>query len=652
MLSEESKRIIASKSSLEFAAAVSELIEEVCNSESPHAFLKELFETIVDADLPSSEKSRRGAVIVKGLPHSIKTDGPSLKVLSDLPNIIKTGVISVLPPESLSSFYGTKEVRSPSQTQEETRKGARPSVSEEKVGNTQHSTVIIISSFENQETNISLLQNNRFGVFRATTIEELGFHLTNDDICGFVIEGSAWMRKSPEAQDYLLKTIAEYSSLSCIYVDRTHFHQPDKIAEIVSRARFHDPKHNQLLVRDSSILSQNDLPCFRASSNLIGSGTRPQILLADLSEPEIVALVSSATAFFNEELRWGSTRLQTLFIETIGGGQSEAKLFLVTFNGKGLPVVAKIGERTQILSEMERFSVFIRPWDHQLKPVVYFHRKHAVILFSVVEDGVNHFRPAPTLDSKINNAWLDEGWTSSEGLENECRDILRIITIACKKLELLNRQPCESSDFESYAFLRGSCLQKMNDTGIQWNLPLEGNNTIAESINNAHRILAPFREQATVHGDVHLRNILARGSLVASLIDYALSGPGHPAYDLIRFECALYFKFLRPLDTEDSFIQLQKAISVHVATIRELEADFKVWFSSQVNHTLLSGAVICRDQCLGVLKSYGLSKKDYIAAKFIMCCYSLSIPELQWSLIRGAIRALAPEVNASKGATA
>ena len=43
-----------------------------------------------------------------------------------------------------------------------------------------------------------------------------------------------------------------------------------------------------------------------------------------------------------------------------------------------------------------------------------------------------------------------------------------------------------------------------------------------------------------MHGDVHLRNILIRGESEVHLVDYAASGPGHPAVDLVRFELALY----------------------------------------------------------------------------------------------------------------
>jgi hypothetical protein len=178
---------------------------------------------------------------------------------------------------------------------------------------------------------------------------------------------------------------------------------------------------------------------------------------------------------------------------------------------------------------------------------------------------------------------------------------------------------------------------------MEWNLPFEGSKSLEGCIDAAHEILEPSYLKATVHGDIHLRNILARDLYDAFLIDYACSGPGHPAYDLARLECCMYFQFLRPVDTEESFVGLQRAISIRWASYEELERDFGRWYSSALNRTLLKGALLCRDKCLEVLKAYGLGKRDYLAAKFILACLSVSIPNLQFGSIRSTIRALAPE---------
>ena len=64
------------------------------------------------------------------------------------------------------------------------------------------------------------------------------------------------------------------------------------------------------------------------------------------------------------------------------------------------------------------------------------------------------------------------------------------------------------------------------------------------------RHTAALNRQATVHGDVHLRNILVRDDREPHFIDYAYSGPGHPCFDLVRLACAVLFRCFRPTADE------------------------------------------------------------------------------------------------------
>ena len=170
--------------------------------------------------------------------------------------------------------------------------------------------------------------------------------------------------------------------------------------------------------------------------------------------------------------------------------------------------------------------------------------------------------------------------------------------------------------------------------------PLYSHNILEESIIRAHeRNKASC--QAIVHGDIHLMNILAPNSGEAYLIDYALSGPGHPAYDLVRLECSLYFRFLRCMDTESSFACFQRAITLDNADEASLRASFPSWWSSRLNESLLRGALLARDTAKSVLNAHDLGHADYVAVKFIISCWSISIPMLQMGLVRATMSALA-----------
>jgi hypothetical protein len=640
--------ILTSKDSIEFAVAIPSVVRDVCRSTAAIQRLIEILGAIGASDLSDSEKSRRAALILMDLPPAIRSDESCARALASLPNAIKMGISAVIPPEGLSLLYGRGDGKG--QTVGQHLSSPKPGLSspEERLedgSSALGSMTVVLAARESQEANISLFRNNGFAVFRATTREELDTYLRSPDIAGFVIEGSFWSGKSREEQTAVLDQVARYSSLSCIFIDRSSFHDPDVIAEVITRALFRQPHFGQLLLYDGSILSQRDLIHFRSSSDLISPDTRPRILFSDLSKPETTALLAAASAFYKDNSQPSPARLETLVVKALTGGRSEAKLLLLTFNETGIPVVAKIGKHEQIQSEMERFTKYVRAWDQDLRPIFHYHGEFAVILFSVVEDGTGQFRPAPTLESMLNEAWLDEAYRGSSSLEAQCDNILTIVTRACRKIAALNKQRCEDHSLPSFAFLQGSSLEKMKERGIQWNLSLDRGITTAQSIEAAYDIVEPYRNVATVHGDVHLLNVLARAGIDASLIDYAYSGPGHPAYDLVRLECALYFRFLKPLDSEGSFVRLQAAITLSKAGLAELERDFKSWLSSPVNRALVKSALMCRDVCIDVLNSYGLGHRDYVAVKFIVACWSLSVPNLQWALARGCVEALAPALQ-------
>ena len=67
---------------------------------------------------------------------------------------------------------------------------------------------------------------------------------------------------------------------------------------------------------------------------------------------------------------------------------------------------------------------------------------------------------------------------------------------------------------------------------------------------DAARLVAEAATIATVHGDMNLRNVLVRDGREPFLIDYAYSGPGHPCFDLVRFESALMFQMFRMTDED------------------------------------------------------------------------------------------------------
>jgi thiamine kinase-like enzyme len=207
----------------------------------------------------------------------------------------------------------------------------------------------------------------------------------------------------------------------------------------------------------------------------------------------------------------------------------------------------------------------------------------------------------------------------------------------------LNRRPY-SGPHESQAYLRGSGLRQLLENGVRWHIPELEAERFPRCLHAAHQLTETLKQTATVHSDLHLHNVLVPHDGTPHLIDYAYSGPGHPAYDLVRLEASLLFKYLRPLGSEEEFARLQHELSVRLLGRAELSTLFPDWWSSQVNAALLAGSLRCRDEAIEVLRGYGYGAEHYLACKFVVCSWSLTIPGLQVSLIRATLSAVGREL--------
>jgi aminoglycoside phosphotransferase (APT) family kinase protein len=149
------------------------------------------------------------------------------------------------------------------------------------------------------------------------------------------------------------------------------------------------------------------------------------------------------------------------------------------------------------------------------------------------------------------------------------------------------------------------------------------------------------RERAAVsHGDVHLRNILIRGDRSAHLIDFAGSGPGHPAVDLARLEVSLFTEFLRPVRPENDYTNLQRRLSIDGASFDDLVKEFELDNGPRINKLCVHGCVAARDSALQVLREHGGGRSDYLAAKYLIAWQTMLLHGRQAILTRSIVRAI------------
>jgi hypothetical protein len=152
--------------------------------------------------------------------------------------------------------------------------------------------------------------------------------------------------------------------------------------------------------------------------------------------------------------------------------------------------------------------------------------------------------------------------------------------------------------------------------------------------------VARLNGRAVVHGDVHLRNVLVRHDREPLFIDFASSGPGHPAFDLARFESALLFSYFRMVSDEVRVSELFHALFTSGAALEELIKAYPELLASQSSQLAVHASIQCRLGALTVLHKYGGDEMDYYAMKILIACQALTLPACQHGIVRASLRAL------------
>ena len=634
---------------LDFLSCLNEITNKLKKREYNFVEFGEALRVISTSDLEINEKCRRISILVNKS-FSLIEKSKFVEIIFDLPTEIKSGITQSVPEEYLPFIFKNKSKKENYIPKE------LPSIKKAVFANSTSETeskenaVILLSTTENQNSNTALLRDKGFSVSRIVSEEDLDTQLNSGDICGFVIDGSFWLEKEPNQQDGLLKKIAEYSTFTCLFVDTSNFHSPAELPDKLSVSHPRTPEFDHLQLRNNSILTSSDLIFFEKSNDLLSKKKSTQILFYDLSEIETTTLIAATNAFYRKECNDQTKVLKSLRIKTVYGGRSYEKTVAVYFDDGTSPCIAKIGKQCEIMNEYNRFKHFIHIRDNRLKPYVHFHAGVGVLINSAICNSANSSELAPTLESQILKASREEIWKTDNDLENQCNNLKIVLSRTIEKLHTLNSYPLPDNcnSFQTYAYLRGSSLKDLEISGVNFNLPNISSDDLVKSIKTANEILDPHKKSTMVHGDINLRNVLVLDNTDSYLIDYYTVSIFHPAHDLVRLECAITFQFLRALGSEEDFIELQKSISIEIKTFEAIRIENSIWFKSDVNKTLIQAIIICRDKCIELLKAKGLGENHYKAAKFIMSCDSIALPEFQMGYIRGAIRTFAPEFNYDK----
>lgn len=608
-------------------------------------FIRELAALLFSAPISNRERSQRITSVVS----VIRLDDEGLALLArelkSAPPEVKSVVSASIPVELRPYLYGSSD-RSQSTSDTLPIPCSIPLREKEVRVEVGSRGVALLLATADQLANRSLLASVGVDALRVATIAEAKQILdTSVDVCVCLVDGSILGILSEDQQLELFHVLARYSSFMWLRVDESGLLlSPVKIQEILKAAwcRREDIGFSQLTCQPSGLLRQPELDCVVVARDLLSANKRGRFSPAELARPDAIALMAAVAEYARSWDKVTSIEEISLRTRFLRGGKTAATLVLLNVNDRRSPLVAKIGSQSVIVDEARRYRTFIADWDDGLAPKVHVHGPSGVILFGLVNDDDDPFNPAPTLEDRLSHLWWSELYPPNPSVDPPTpRNMVACITSVVDKLLSLNGRKCESSAFTPFADPNLDCFQHLEGKGIS----LGFTDDEVQARDRSGDRYSSLGRLAIVHGDVNLRNILVRGDRHGYLIDYANSGPGHPAVDLVRLELALYLGVFKQAGSEEECRQLQRGLSLEWDDWNDIATKYSALLRSQVNRVCIQGCVMARDAALAAVRSHGGTEVDYRAVKYLLAWQSLAVDGLQVGLARGVIGALAKGID-------
>lgn len=510
-----------------------------------------------------------------------------------------------------------------------------------------YSTVLLLSHPDRQEGNRKLLADADMDPIIIESLSALRQNLmVSTEISACVVDRSFLERLSESDQRALFTELAAYSTFIRIRVDDGSLRLSyEDIRQIIKRSRGLGTAipDTALSFEADGTVRPSEIDDFRRARDLLRSHEGTEFIVGELSRAEGRLLVAAARARIQAERLDGMIEVRSLTTRFLPGGRSGARLATIRVNDGGRTFVAKITSKVCALDEIRRFRVFVQEWDPQLQPEPYFHGEEAVILTGLVPSDDDRSIPAAMLQDRIAELWNKQwmGEHDATELNRRAEALGRGLERTARDLAGLNALKPQAAGFPCYVNPPMEHIAALETGGFDWGLDADALLARAKAVERYKWL----KHAGVVHGDVHLRNMLIRGDSEIHLIDYASSGPGHPALDLVRLELSLYLGPVRQFEPESRCIALQQELSIDRVSLTMLAEHFPTFFQCHVNGACARGMIAARDQVLEVVRTHDGDSRDYLATKYLLAWQHLGLIGSHTGLARVVIAALAPEIG-------
>lgn len=503
-------------------------------------------------------------------------------------------------------------------------------------------TVLLLGAEPDHTRNHRLLNDAGFTPLRVSRYDLLADLLTQD-VCAILVSRSWWTLVQPDQQVAVLQRLVRHSSFAWIKADIEGLHGLSDIRALCREIRHEDPSAFECVFGDSCHLTHVDIPAIQRASALLTAASTIRLRPEQITEDQARVLLGAATKHVEGRHPLGNFRLTRVETTHLAGGKSDAQVVRLRPDDGGAPLVAKIDRLENLEGEMRRFNEFVAWWDDALRPRIHYHAGTGLILFSLVEAAGRPGQPAPTLEDRLECALFNElrdGESTGGPMES---DLTALLERAVQKLEALNSRPSHTSPIRSFAWLGLNGLDSSRGRGIDWSIadpsgrPLD----VFEIKNWVNRTIAGLVRHATVHGDVHLRNVLVRDNREPHFIDYAYSGPGHPCFDLVRFCTAILFKCFRPTADEGDIASLFQEVLRDGDEEQILKRNTPL-VASIGNRIAIRALAQCMRAATRIIRMYNGKDIEFNCILYVISCQSLLYLHLQTGVVRSMLSALGP----------
>lgn len=550
--------------------------------------------------------------------------------------------LSVLVPENKTALrqgragtYCERVDLEPSLPESESFSGAVVSLLEDSSNARVFRAVVLLGTEAEHLANVSILKDSQFSPLLlrrelANSLEKL----LSAEVCGLVVGGSFWEGKSEGEQVDDLAKICGLSSLIFLKIDEANLLP----AAASLLADLHDQRGSGMCRAMGCELTSSDRVIMERVVSLLGSSEVVPLVLEELSEHESRLLRLVATDLVRGKRGSSNRSIGRLGVTFINGGRSGAKVLLLKPDDGGAPVVAKVHTIESLREEVDRYEKYIRRWEPSVRPMLYFHLRSSLLVYNLVDDFRNPNSPAPTLED-----CLDKLLNSELGFANQAPgedDIVVAVESAIQKIGRLNSiVPGEKNGYPVNWLAWG--VKELRNKGVLWVFESEGKSSdLGSGIDNWIRQVGKLEGVATVHGDIHLRNILISGDRIPMFIDFSYSGPGHPGYDLARLTVAIVCRAFRMLHEEIFVAGMFRSILLDGASFEDLSEKYSQLLACSANRVAIRSLVRGRSTCLNVIRKYGGTLQDFMAIQGLVLCQTLTMNSLQSCAARAMLRAI------------